>query len=51
MTLLLIVLPAGLAVAAAALCWRNRRRWQHIRARPVMTCEQVAALTPGSSWS
>jgi len=47
MTLLLIVLPAGLAVAAAALCWRNRRRWRHIRARPVMTCEQLAGLPPG----
>jgi hypothetical protein len=47
MTLLLIVLPAGFAVATAALCWRNRRRWRHIRARPVMTCEQVAGLPPG----
>jgi hypothetical protein len=34
-------------VAAAALGWRNRRRWHHIRARPVLTCEQVAALPPG----
>jgi hypothetical protein len=45
--LLLIVLPAGLAVAAAALCWRNQRRWRHIQARPLMTCQQAAGLPPG----
>jgi hypothetical protein len=45
--LLLIVLPVWFAVATAELCWRNRRRWRHIRARPVMTCKQSAGLPPG----